>query len=1490
MTPNLAKTQFNLEQAITYDPLIVSSETLLTEVLVLMSATQISCTLTENTDPSDSSLPEENSNCCVLVVDNHVLVGLFTEQNLIRLSAERKSLIGVRIGEVMASSVITLYKSQFNSVFVALNLLQQHQIRYLPLLDDHGKVIGLITYESLRKLLRPVELLRLRLIAEVMTQNVIHATTTASLLSVIELMAKYGVSSVVIVTEQEQNPGSHNLSLNHSPLLIPVGIITAKDVVQFHTLKLDLEQVQAQAVMSRRIFALTAQNSLWSARLLMEQKQIRYILVTGNQGELQGILSQSTLLQLLNPTEIYKQVKLLTTKINRLEREKLELLERRNAELETAVQQRTQELKYQAQQERLLADVAGRIRSSLNLQEILDVSVMEMRKLLECDRVLVYQFLTHDSGKVVAESVATGWTPSLYHQIDDPCFQANSARFYLQGQYLAVANVHEVGYSECYQQMLAQYQVKSNLVVPILVEHQLWGLLIGHQCAKYSPWEESNLEILERLAVQIAIAIQQAKAYEKSQTELQERLKAESALRESEKLFRTTFEQAAVGMSHTALDGQFLLVNQSYCQILGYSEAELLSLNYQSITHPEDLAADVEGIKKLLSGEIQTINRETRYIRKDGTVVWGNLTVTLLRSSTGKPKHFIVVLQDINDRKIAEASLKALNQKLATRVKERTLALQQSEQRFLTLFTAAPDFIYLLDMNGIILEVNRAVLEKSGYSENELIGQQNLSFYSLPSQQLIIDRIPILLANGTDEKEVEFISKNGSIHILNCSASIVYNTESQPEYILLIQKDITERKQTEKNLLCVTQLQTAILDGVDYSIISTSVDGIIQTFNAAAQTKLGYKPEEVIGIHTPALIHDPEKLQQRAITLSQELGRPIAPDFEVFTIKAREGVVNEEEWPYIRKDGSRFPVLLSVTALRDAQNNITGFVGIAKDITHQKQSDEALQKTLKELSDFKYAMDQASIVAITDPKGIITYANENFCRISEYSQTELIGNTHRLVNSNYHPPQFFTNLWSTITSGQVWRGEICNRTKSGTNYWVYSTIVPFLDGQGNPLQYLAIRADISHRKRMEDDLRQRNDQLAIANEKLEIATKSKDEFLANMSHELRTPLNAILGMAEALQDHIFGEINPQQRRAVETIERSGKHLLALINDILDLTKIASGKLQLHPAAVSVFYLCQSSITLVRQQAIQKGLDLRVNVPEGLADIYVDQRYMCQVLTNLLSNAIKFTPEGGNISLVVKLEPAWTQVNQTTAIQFSVMDTGIGIAPENIHKLFQYFVQIDTKLNRQYSGTGLGLALVKQITELHGGSISVESTLGQGSCFTVKLPYQPAPQQLLTTDNQSPTRDENEHHYSRLISNTRPVNANALILLVEDNEANISTVSDYLISRGYRLLVARSVTEAITLAQTQTPQLILMDIQMPGMDGLEASRQIRANKSLENIPIIALTALAMPGDREQCIQAGINEYLSKPVRLKQLVDTIQSFLDKSQDYKGNIQGI
>ncbi len=406
----------------------------------------------------------------------------------------------------------------------------------------------------------------------------------------------------------------------------------------------------------------------------------------------------------------------------------------------------------------------------------------------------------------------------------------------------------------------------------------------------------------------------------------------------------------------------------------------------------------------------------------------------------------------------------------------------------------------------------------------------------------------------------------------------------------------------------------------------------------------------------------------------------------------------------------------------------------------------------------------------------------------------------------------------------------------------------------------------------EDRIHESNRHLELINQELLHATHRKNEFLATMSHELRTPLNAILGMSEALEDEVFGSLNECQIKSLRTIRRSGRHLLSLINDILDVSKIEAGKLELEIVTTSVQNLCSSSLIFVKQQAFDKQIKLEVFLPPAVGNIAVDERRMRQVLINLLSNAVKFTPIGGRIILSVTRQEKEDSENGSSWIEFKVTDTGIGISVADQDKLFQPFVQLDSSLNRQYAGTGLGLTLVKQIAELHGGTVQLQSELRQGSCFIVTLP-----DTCLLRDNDTCSFSIYDSLTSYPKNTSHKISATPLILLAEDNEANISTFSSYLMAKGYDVILATNGQEAIDLTHTKQPNLILMDIQMPHVDGIQAITAIRQNPQLVDVPIIALTALAMAGDRERCLSAGANDYLTKPVKLKELNQKIREWL-------------
>ncbi|MEA3410925.1 MAG: response regulator [Pseudomonadota bacterium] len=389
---------------------------------------------------------------------------------------------------------------------------------------------------------------------------------------------------------------------------------------------------------------------------------------------------------------------------------------------------------------------------------------------------------------------------------------------------------------------------------------------------------------------------------------------------------------------------------------------------------------------------------------------------------------------------------------------------------------------------------------------------------------------------------------------------------------------------------------------------------------------------------------------------------------------------------------------------------------------------------------------------------------------------------------------------------------------------------------------------------------ERTAELNLTNAELARSARAKDEFLATMSHEFRTPLTTIMGTSEMLSDGLYGALSESQVQAISNIEESAQHLLSLINDILDVAKVEAGKIELSQGTVSVPELCESSLRLVRQPAQKKDLNVSFELDPEVRSLSGDERRLKQLLVNLLSNAVKFTPEHGEIGLDVR-------GNQASGIaEFVVWDKGIGIARESMARLFKPFVQLDNPSNRHYSGTGLGLVLAYRMAELHGGGITVESSPGEGSRFTVTLPWVPVPPLPAGHD---PAAEQNEPD-----ATGTQAGRGLKVLLAEDHEGNSAMLSNALVSRGYRVIQARDGVEALSAARREAPDIVLMDMQMPNLDGLEAIRRLRADPTLAKTPVVALTALAMPGDRERCFEAGATDYLGKPVGVGQLIEAIE----------------
>ncbi len=803
---------------------------------------------------------------------------------------------------------------------------------------------------------------------------------------------------------------------------------------------------------------------------------------------------------------------------------------------------------------------------------------------------------------------------------------------------------------------------------------------------------------------------------------------------ENLKRLHRVVEQTADTVEITDLQGKIVYVNPAFEEQTGYTAAEALGNTPRLLKSGQHGQAFYKELwDTLLAGQVYRAVLVNR--RKCGQLFYSAKTITPLRDEQGQISHFVAIGRDISDRILGQDALRLAHEELERRVEER------------------------------------------------------------------------------------------SAEIAKANASL--------------RQEVADRRMAEAR----ARLQGILDAASQVSIIATDPDGRIMLFNSEAENLLGYRAAEMVGRQTPRVFHLEAEIAAHGASLSAEFGQPIQ-GFEVFVHRARQGGFEAREWTYVHKDGHHLAVELTVTASREPGGQITGFLGVARDITRRKQAETALRESETR---YRALVENApdAIVVTVDER--LVFGNLMAARIVGVERPEELGG--RSIWDFIHEdsrPLLRQRRAALLASGLASPPtEVRLRRRNGTLVEVEGIAVPVSLG-GHLAIHQSFR-DITDRKRMEAELTQARD-AALESVRL------KAEFLANMSHEIRTPMNGIIGMSHLLLDT---QLTPPQREYADTICRCGEALLTIINDILDFSKIEAGKLVFETLAFDLVEVVDDALELLANQAQAKGLELAALIaPEVPTLLHGDAGRLRQVLTNLISNAIKFTERG---RVMVQLKPE-SETDTTAQVHFSVSDTGMGIPPETQLRLFQAFAQADGTTTRKFGGTGLGLAIAKQLVQMMGGQIGLESVVGQGSTFwfTARFEKQPA--------KAAPPME------------TPSSLAGIRILLVDDNATNLQVLHHQLRNCGMRCAASGSPAEALRLlreaASAGDPfKLAVLDMQMPLMDGVTLARAIKGEALIAATQLVILSSLGVVLSSEELAAAGIKASLRKPIRQARLIDAL-----------------
>jgi PAS domain S-box-containing protein len=954
-------------------------------------------------------------------------------------------------------------------------------------------------------------------------------------------------------------------------------------------------------------------------------------------------------------------------------------------------------------------------------------------------------------------------------------------------------------------------------------------------------------------------------------------VRREEVLLKAGALQNAIFKSANFSSIATDEKGVIQIFNVGAERMLGYAAADVMNkITPADISDPQEVIARAEALSLELgtliapgfealvfkaSRGIEDIY-ELTYIRKDGSRFPAVVSVTALRDERGGIIGYLLIGTDNSARKRAEEALLKAG------------ALQSA------IFNSANFSSIATDEKGVIQIFNVGAERMLGYTAADVMNKITPADISDPQEVIArakalsvelatpitpgFEALVFKASRGIEDiYELTYIRKDGSRFPAVVSVTALRDERGGIIGYLLIGTDNSARKRAEEALLKAGALQSAIFNSANFSSIATDEKGVIQLFNVGAERMLGYAAVEVLNKITPADISDSQEVIARAKALSVELATPITPGFEALVFKASRGIEDIYELTYIRKDGSRFPAVVSVTALRDAQGGIIGYLLIGTDNTARKQVEAEQKKLDQRLRDQQFytrSLIESNIDALmtTDPLGIITDVNKQMEALTDCTRDELIGAPFK--NYFTDPDRAEAAIKLVLSEKKVTNYELTTLARDGKKTVVSYNATTFYDRDRKLQGVFAAARDVTERKRFEQELQETNVELESAKFAAEKANLAKSDFLSSMSHELRSPLNAILGFAQLLES-TAPLPSPSQKESITQILQAGWHLLKLINEVLDLAVVESGKVSLSNEPVSLAEVITECQAMMEPQAQQRGINMTFPHLDASCFVQADRTRIKQVLINLLSNAIKYNRKQGTVEVKCI-------ASDSERIRISVTDNGAGLSAEKLAQLFQSFNRLGQEA-RSEEGTGIGLVVSKRLVELMGGVIGVESTVGVGSVFWIEM-LLTAPPKLAVVSDESVI----------VVQPQVPAGARQRTLLyVEDNPANMKLVEKLMAQRAdIRLLGAINGTLGVEVARTSQPEVILMDINLPGISGIEAMKILREDPATAHIPIVALSANAMPRDIEKGLEAGFFRYLTKPIRVTEFMDTLNVALD------------